>query len=392
MADALEPRRERRHAALLRLAAQDPVDVVIGRQRARRGVGIGRLAVVDVDDVADGRDALLAMRQAGIGRQAGDDLLARHAEPAAGRPGAGGVLRVVVARQGRHVGEIDRVAVGIDQHAGAVRDAAGDRGLELHRHGRDAALDQLGIDGARRLVVDADHGAVADLLAGEDVLLGGDIARQIAMAIDMVGRDVEPHRDMGVEGLQQFELVGRQLQHVEAALAQRRQVERAAADIAADLAAHAGLGEDMADQRRRRRLAVGAGDGDEPRLVLGARQQLDVADDRLAGGARRGGHGMRLGKGAGNARADDQRGDARPVDARGVGDVQPGLHGGIARGGVVVPADAVDAGRLQGASGRQAGARQPQHDERRTFQHAEIDHPLTAASGWRGRPSPGWRR
>ena len=209
--------------------------------------------------------------------------------------------------------------------------------LELHRHRRDAALDQLGIDGARRLVVDADHGAVADLLAGEDVLLGGDIARQIAMAIDVVGRDVEPHRDMGVEGLQQFELVGRQLQHVEAALAQRRQVERAAADIAADLAAHAGLGEDMADQRRRRRLAVGAGDGDEPRLVLGARQQLDVADDRLAGGARRGGHGMRLGKGAGNARADDQRGDARPVDARGVGDVQPGLRGGIARGGVVVP-------------------------------------------------------
>ena len=63
------------------------------------------------------------------------------------------------------------------------------------------AAPQLGVDGARGLVVDADHGAVAGPLAGEDVLLGGDIARHVAMAVDMVGRDVEPHRDMGAEGL-----------------------------------------------------------------------------------------------------------------------------------------------------------------------------------------------
>src|SRR5205814_10141550 len=63
MADALEPWRERGDAALLRLATEDPVDVAVARQGARRGIGVGRLAVVDVDDVADRGDALLAVRQ-----------------------------------------------------------------------------------------------------------------------------------------------------------------------------------------------------------------------------------------------------------------------------------------------------------------------------------------
>ena len=243
MADAVEPGRKRRHAALLRLAAQDPVDVAIGRQRAGRGVGVGRLAVVDVDDPADRGDALLAMRQAGIALEPRHDLLARHLEPAAGRPGAGGVLRIVVARQGRHVGEIDGVAIGVDQHAGAERHAARDGTLERHRHGGDAGTRRhLVVDGARGLIVDADHGAVARLLAGEDVLLGRDIARHVAVPVDMVGRDVEPDRDIGAESVEQFELVGRELEHIDAARAERRQIERAAADIAADFAAPAGLG------------------------------------------------------------------------------------------------------------------------------------------------------
>ena len=307
MADAVEPGRERRHAALLRLAAEDPVDVAIGRQRAGRGVGVGRLAVVDVDDIAD-------RRRPAPGDAAGRDRLRvpptifsrGTLEPAAGRPGAGGVLRIVVARQGRHVGEIDGVAVGVDQHAGAERNAAGDGTLERHRHGDDAGTRRASCrrharEGSSSTPITAQSPA---LLAGEDVLLGGDIARHVAMAVDMVGRDVEPDRDMGAEGLAAARAGRTTARAHRCRPAERREVERAAADIAADLAARAGLGQDMADQRRGGRLAVGAGDADEARLRLGTGQQLDVADDLLAGGARRRGHGMRLGQAVGNAGAD----------------------------------------------------------------------------------------
>ncbi len=163
----------------------------------------------------------------------------------------------------------------------------------------------LVVDSARGLVVDADHGAVARLLAVEDVLLGRDIARHVAVPVDMVGRDVEPDRDMGAEGLEQLELIGRQLQHIDAARPERREIERAAADIAADLAA----------PRRRsfRMWPISAVVVDLPLVPvmptkracgLGAGQQLDVADDRLAGGTRRRGHGMRLGQAVRDARAD----------------------------------------------------------------------------------------
>ena len=208
----------------------------------------------------------------------------------------------------------------------------------------------------------------------------------------MVGRDVEPDRDVGAEALEQLELVGRQLQHIDAVVAERRQIEHAAADIAADLAAPAGLVEDVADQGRRGRLAVGAGYTDEPRLRLRAGQKLDVADDLLAGRARRRRHGMGLGQTARNAGTDDECRHARPIDGRRLDDGDAGLGRRLARSGIVVPGDKVDPGGLERSRGRQAGARQPQHDERRTLQHAKIDHGLTGASRWRGRPSPGWRR
>ena len=71
----------------------------------------------------------------------------------------------------------------------------------------------------------------------------------------------------------------------------RRRLERQdrAADVAAHLHVAAELAQDVRDERRRRRLAVGAGDGDERRL--GARErplaaeELDVADDLDARGA-----------------------------------------------------------------------------------------------------------
>ena len=195
----------------------------------------------------------------------------------------------------------------------------------------------------------------------------------------MVRRDVQPDRDIGAKGLQQFELVGRQFENVDAAFAQRREIESAATDIAADFAAQAGVLKNVTDQRRRRRLAVGAGDRHELRFRLGPRQQLHVADDGFAGGARGHGRRMRLGQAVGNAGAHHQRGDVRPVDGRRFGDTGARPRRLVARRRVVIPGGAVDPGRRQGTNGRQAGAREPQHDERRTLEDGEIDHPLTSA-------------
>ena len=90
--------------------------------------------------------------------------------------------------------------------------------------------------------------------------------------------------DVGAEAARQVELVGRHFEHVDAASAGRLEVERGAADIAADRDVEAGRRQDVADQRGRGRLAVGAGDRDEARLALRlAPQQLDVADDLDAG-------------------------------------------------------------------------------------------------------------
>ena len=106
------------------------------------------------------------------------------------------------------------------------------------------------------------------------------------MALEMVGREVQPDRDVGAEAARQIELVGRHFEHVGAPLAGRLEIERGAADIAAD-GDRTGDREHVAEQRRRRRLAVGAGDRDEAGAAFRlAPQKLDVADDLDLGALR----------------------------------------------------------------------------------------------------------
>ena len=78
------------------------------------------------------------------------------------------------------------------------------------------------------------------IVAGEDLRLGCDVTRHPAMAVEMVGRDVEQHGDPAGERGRQLELVGRKLEHVAAVMAERRQAERGLADIAAGLDALSG--------------------------------------------------------------------------------------------------------------------------------------------------------
>jgi hypothetical protein len=70
----------------------------------------------------------------------------------------------------------------------------------------------------------------------------------------------------------------------------RSEREDGRANVAAELGVETGLDAEMGDQRRRGRLAVGAGDGNERRLRrMGAplaAEQLDIPDhfDRLGAG------------------------------------------------------------------------------------------------------------
>ena len=107
LGDAREIAGQAGDAALLRLAADDPVDVA-GEGGERRGgaVGVGRLAVVDEERAADAADLLQAMRQARERRERRRHLARRDAGDEAGGAGSQRILDVVAAAQGPEAGKI----------------------------------------------------------------------------------------------------------------------------------------------------------------------------------------------------------------------------------------------------------------------------------------------
>ena len=122
---------------------------------------------------------------------------------------------------------------------------------------------------ARRLgqhdgVVGVDHGHVVGALVGPDAGLGGGVGVEVAVPVEVVGGEVEPHADHGPERVGELELERRHLDHdhVDVAahgVASGRPMLPAATARSPDGAQHLG------DQRGHRRLAVGAGDGDDRR-------------------------------------------------------------------------------------------------------------------------------
>ena len=137
------------------------------------------------------------------------------------------------------------------------------------------------IDFAAGLVVDADE---RDLGVRHQPLLDRRVAREIAMPVEMVRGDVDQKSDAGAKRGREVDLIGRTFNDMGAARRRRRQVENRHADIAAHRDFAPGLFQHMGDERRGRRFAVGAGDGDERRVRRSraalAHEEFDVADDR----------------------------------------------------------------------------------------------------------------
>ncbi len=115
-------------------------------------------------------------------------------------------------------------------------------------------------NGGGVVVVGADHGGLLRALCHEDAAFGLDIALHAAVTIEVIRRDIHQHGDIRRETQGQVELIGRGLDDIDGAGMHVRQVENADADIAADMDILTGTFQDMADQGRGRRLAIGAGD------------------------------------------------------------------------------------------------------------------------------------
>jgi hypothetical protein len=99
----------------------------------------------------------------------------------------------VRAGKGRARGEVGDHAPAVAQHRAFPPDAAR---AERHQPRRQPVAQRRG-----RLVALAEHGHVARLLAVEDAGLGGAVAVHVAVAVQMVGREVEHRRHVEAQPL-----------------------------------------------------------------------------------------------------------------------------------------------------------------------------------------------
>ena len=199
------------------------------------------------------------------------------------------------------------------------------------------------------------------------------------MAIEMIGGDVEKRADARIERRRKIDLERRTFDDVNGLVGRRRQFEHGHADIAAHLGRASRLAQDMRDQRRRRRLAVGAGDGDQRRVGRARRpfagEKLDIAD-HLDAGCARALHGpVRLGMGQRHAGRENKRGKVAPVGGVEIDRRKARFAGAGARCFVVIPGGDLHAAGDERAQRRQAGAAETEQRDAPTAKDRDRSHP-----------------
>ena len=175
-----------------------------------------------------------------------------------------GILCIVIAAQRRDPGETG------DPARGSVRcgEKLALRGIDALRQRpsrRDAndpprgPLEPVG-DRLRAVIVDRYDRRSR---GGHQPLLDGGVARQRAMAVEVVGRDVEEDTDARVDAGREIDLERRALDHMVAT--GPRRIEGGSPSRYCRRVASSRPAARRCDQRRGSRLAVGAGDGNEGR-------------------------------------------------------------------------------------------------------------------------------
>ena len=119
-------------------------------------------------------------------------------------------------------------------------------------------------------------------LRGKDALLGEGVVFEAAVAVEVVGGDVEDYGDPGMKAFSAFELKAGDLKDRPGFIgALVDEGNDGDADVAADKGGKAGFLKDFADQRGGGGFAVGAGNGQGFALEE-ARGQFQFADDGQA--------------------------------------------------------------------------------------------------------------
>ena len=276
---------QRRVRAALVLATRDEHDLARESvERRHHGAHVGALGIVVELDIVEVAHQLHAMGQrternqrvAGLGWQGSDQ--------ARGHQRGEGVLLIVPAHQARQLrGIVFDGAAGKTDAQGIALEPTADAKRPVGRDEHAPALDVAG-RGLDVGVVDVDHGKVRRGLGGEDALFGGDVAREIGVAVEVVGRDIEQHRHLGAECTHGFELEAGHLNHAVPAWTPRVRAD-GFGQRRAQVAAHEGgpaIGpQHGATQGRGGRFAVGARDGDHGRFHV-PRRQLEFARDEHA--------------------------------------------------------------------------------------------------------------
>jgi hypothetical protein len=303
-------RGQRREVLALAVAAEDDDELgrrPVGAEAVERGDGradVRALAVVEGVDAVDRGDMLDPVRLAAVLAQGVQHRRERAADGVGqgqrGERVEGVVPAADAQRVGRHEllqGEVARrgvVVAGPHQPGHVVADGQAPVARPLRRAG--AELDDVARHDPRRPALLRRHGlgrrhelhrrcVVAvdddDRASAEDPRLRGRVGRHRAVPVEMVLGEVEQRGRVGLEPGDAVELEARELEHPDLRQAITQHLGRAGVDrvgeglqhrrpdVAGDRDPLAAALDQQGGQRRRRRLAVGAGDRDHLGRVVG---------------------------------------------------------------------------------------------------------------------------
>src|SRR6266576_705508 len=184
-----------------------------GFERFDGGVNIGGLGVVVVFDAFDRSDILQAMLNRLEVANGLADLVRRNPHQGAGANRCQNVLHVVRAFQADLTDQHDlALANAITKKDAAVVDVSALLDLLLSAEPEDLSARPIWQSQASGIVFVEDN-VVGGLLIFEDAGFGVDVGLECAVAIEMIGSDVQNYRNLGPEGLDGFQLKAGDFEH-----------------------------------------------------------------------------------------------------------------------------------------------------------------------------------